>query len=390
VLALIAALAAPGLWGQDPENHASLDLYLFNQEDNGANPFVNEEFLYFGGRMAARLKVSDLLTIRPTVAGSHIATGRTLDVPDTVTNANVAVRNATTTSASDANVTVSSMFDITPEDTEWKVSPGFLFTYQPNFVSRGVDLGVSAELFGGDFVPSFNYGFRWDSFTGGNLRIEGIFDYGLPTEISESGVDRRLHRRLTHNFQVGFTQNLSPRWVLGASFQFTRQDGYLSEPNAKVMVYDDDTPVFLAEDRLPNNRNRFQLNLRVRFSPADGYALGVDHSGYADDWGIINGALEPSAEGLFGTDVARWRVWYRISYQQGTRYLRDKPQREFDYQTADSDLGTFNTHGGGAVFLFELPRIGPVEWVIRVSMYGMVRSDHLWGLGWMLGTEVGW
>jgi hypothetical protein len=116
----------------------------------------------------------------------------------------------------------------------------------------------------------------------------------------------------------------------------------------------------------------------------------MDHNVYFDDWGIVNAAVEPSVEGPFVEDVARWRVWYRFSYQQGTRYLRDQPQREFKFQTADADLGTFTTHGGGALFHFEVARMGRVVFIVRISGYGLTRSDNIWGIGALIGTEVQW
>src|SRR5690606_15762991 len=126
--------------------------------------------------------------------------------------------------------------DIKPEGTDWTVSPGIFFAYEPIYVSRGLDLTVSGELFNGDFIPSFSYGVRYDTITGGNLEVAGIFNSGGRHDISPDGVDRRYHSRFSHNLQLGFTQILSPEWRINAGLQYTRQDGFLSYPNAKVVV----------------------------------------------------------------------------------------------------------------------------------------------------------
>jgi hypothetical protein len=253
-----------------------------------------------------------------------------------------------------------------------------------------LDFTLAGELLGGNFEPWFGYSLRYDALTGGHLIISGIFNYGLPRERDADGLDYRLHLRTSHNFVAGFTQVLSPEWKLGASLQYTAQHGYLSEPNAKVALYSGQMPVLFADEKLPGRRHRFQANLRTRYAPALHWGLGMDHSFYADDWGIMNGALEPSAEGPFAPDVARWRAWYRLSYQQGTRYLRERPQREHEFQTDDADLGTFSTHGAGLLLYFYFPRSEGMRWAIRVSAYGVSRSDGIWGWGGLIGTEVDW
>lgn len=387
--AAVFALGAP-LCAQEGENTASLDLYIFNQNDNGGgNPFINEEFFYYGGRIDAKLKVSKVVSLRPVFFGSQIQPGSEITPPASIINRDV-VTNATTTSASATNLGGSFVADIRPANWDWTLSPGAYFSYQPTYVSRGLDFTLQGDLFGGDFSPWFAYGFRFDAVTGGNLAISGIFNYGLPSERDSDGRDNRLHSRLSHNFVAGFTQTLSPQWRVNASLQYTLQTGYLSTPNAKVALYTGNTPVLFADEKLPIVRNRFQINFRARYSPLLHWSVGADHSAYFDDWGIMNLAFQPAAEGPFVADVAHWRAWYRLGYQQGTRYQRDKPQQEHRYQTDDSDLGTFSSNGGGVLLFFYLPRDDGMRWAIRVSGYMFARNDGIWGAGAMLGTGVDW
>jgi len=329
------------------------------------------------------------VSMRPTFYGSQIEPGRKLDPPATVANPTV-VTNATTTSASATSLGGSLIVDVKPASWDWTLSPGAYFSYQPTYVSRGLDFSLGGELFEGNFSPWFSYGVRLDAITGGNLAFTGIFGYGLPRERDEDGEDRRLHSRVTHNFVAGFTQLLSPQWKLGASVQYTLQTGFLATPNAKVLLHEQGLPVLYVDEKLPAARHRFQANLRARFSPALGWSLGMDHSGYIDDWGVANIAIEPGAEGPFSPGVARWRAWYRFSYQKGTRYLRDEPLREHRYQTDDSDLGTLGTNGGGVMLLFYLPRAGAMRWAIRLSGWAYARSDGISGLGVLVGSEVEW
>lgn len=100
----------------------ALDMFAFNQEDgnahvediDGGNPHLNEDFLYVGTRVSARFKVSNVVTLRPTVSLSTIEPGREVDPPPTVTNADSYLTNATTASASATNMTLALITDITP------------------------------------------------------------------------------------------------------------------------------------------------------------------------------------------------------------------------------------------------------------------------------------
>jgi len=387
---LAAVLFGAVAHAQDKDRNVSFDVFLFNQEDDGGNEIFNEEFTYVGARAAAKFKVTNILTLRPTAIISTIEPGRAVDAPDTITNANSKITNATTASASATNVTLSCVADIRPEDSDWTCSPGAYFAYQPTYVSRGLDFAAKGELAGGDFTPFFSYGLRWDSLTGGNLRLAGIFGGKLKGADIDDGFDRKLRNRVTHNLQFGFTQVLSPEWLIGASLQYTRQDGYLATPNEQVTLYSGDTPVLFSDERLPNSRNRLQLNFRVRYSPLLFFSLGMDHSAYLDDWSVQNYAIEPNLQGSFGIPEARWHLWYRFAYQDGTRFHRNKPGKAYKFQTDDPDLGTFRTHNGGAVFTFDMPETQGYRWLLTVSANAMYRTDGIWGYGFLVGSEFGW
>jgi hypothetical protein len=399
VCALLLTVCVSRLGAQSADNSVVLDLYAFSQEDNGGNPIQNEDLLYYGARVAARIKVSKVLVLRSTATVSQLESGGRVTVPATITN-------ATTTSASQrasgsagskshfTPITTSLGFDITPKDTKWTISPGLFFSYQDNYISRGVDFAVSSEWFGGNTIPSLSYGLRWDTLSALSVSAGGAFGSEEEEEEDEDGGggggSKTTFTRFTHNFQIGVTQIVAKWCRISASFQYTRQDGKLSAPNAIVTIFNGRTPVLFAQENLPNYRNRFQFNVRAKFSPVTGYALGVDHSAYLDDWGIENFAIEPNAEGQFAVPFARWRVWYRLSTQGSTAYMRVRPQNEFRFQTDDADLASFSTHSGGALFFFDVAHWGTLHWIVRVSVYANYRTDDIFGYGAMLGTEFNW
>jgi hypothetical protein len=396
LIGVVAFSCCTCLSAQQSGDKIALDLFLFNQEDGthietheGGNPILSEKFLYAGVRASGRFKVSNLVTLRSTWGLSTIEPAGEADPPETISNATHKLTTATTTSASASNFTASGIMDIHP-DGEWTYSPGVFFSYQPTYVSRGLEFTATGDHLGGNTTTRFSYSVRWDSLTGGNLRVSGVWGTGLPKDDGVNGFERRLRNRYAHNLEFGITQILSSDWRVNATVQYTRQDGYLAEPNAQVTIYDGDTPVRFSDERLPNYRNRFQLSFRARYSPALGFALGMDHAAYIDDWGVSSFALEPTVEGTFGHEDAHWRVWYRFAYQQGTRYMREQPQRTYKFQTDDPDLGTFRTHSGGLLFTFQMPGTGEYSWLLRVSGYALHRSDLNWGYGALIGSEIGW
>lgn len=292
VVALVVSYGS-SLNAQQTDNNAQLDIFVFNQEDHGGNKIQNEDMLYVGARASAKLKVNNVLSIRPTISGALLYAGGKPDVPSTITNATTTSASQRTTNRAGGKsdytpVTTSMGFDIKPIGSDWTLSPGLFFSWQDNYVSRGLDFSASVELFNGNFIPSITYGFRWDSLTAGSLGIEGIFGFsGEDGEGGEGGEEEagegdegggggsinRLETRWTHNLQLGFTQILSPQWRLNASVQYTLQHGSLGAPNAVVTLFDtSDVPVLFANEKLPKIRNRFQFNTRVRFFP--GHRLG--------------------------------------------------------------------------------------------------------------------
>jgi hypothetical protein len=115
--------------------------------------------------------------------------------------------------------------------------------------------------------------------------------------------------------------------------------------------------------------------------------LGVDLSGYVDDWSVRQLAVEPSLE-LPLSRAIRWRLWYRLAYQTGSRYYDERPLTETRYRTQDGDLGSFLLHSPGT--LLTLPVGEEQVWVARIGLYGYVRNDGIYGLGADLGMGLEW
>ncbi len=364
---LMPVVAARGSAQQSGESRsAALDVHVFAQGDEGGNPYMREAFQYYGVRFAVTLPPRRRLGMRANSAFAVLSNDPPQAIPATV-------QNATTTSSSPTQniFDVSVLVDAVLGKGKWTVSPGVYYHNQEDFGAAGGDLGFSGELSGGDTVLTFNYSFR------------AAFRKVVYWDSSHRGRDNQW----THNLLIGWTQTLSPDWILGLSAQFTRQDGLLIEPYNYVTLLDDrGVPVRLADEILPRRRNRGQLNARTRWSPRVGVSLGLDASVYLDDWLIYHGAIEPNVSFPLPSPV-RWRLWYRFSMQRATRYFQKSPTAEHRYQTQDSDLATFLMHSPGLSVFILLHEGRTAAWHLNLAVFGFYRDDGVMAGGVTAGTE---
>ncbi|MEQ8768147.1 MAG: DUF3570 domain-containing protein [Planctomycetota bacterium] len=360
-LGLLSGLRA----SDDGDSSVAFDLYAFRQHDGGGDPLRAEGFDYQGFRVAIVRRVDETYRLRVNGTLAFIDNEEALLPPPTVTN-------ALTTSASPSLLTLDTNFtlDITPEHSPWTYSPGFYYHHQIEYIGTGLDFGIQRELLDGDVQVEARYSFRWD-----------FLELAYWDQTFRGNDDR-----ISHNTLFSWTQNLSPSTRGNLSFQYTRQDGFLSEPYNYVTLYRaDGDPILFVDERLPNRRDRLQVNARLRWSPEIATALGLDTSYYLGSWGLQHAAVEPSAE----TELfAEWRLrlWYRLSFQKGARYFEDRPLVSRRFQTRDSDLGSFFMQSPGGTLTVPL---GSNE-EIRFSVYGFTRDDGVDGLGSKLGVIFRW
>lgn len=351
------------------ENQVSLDLFVFDQNDQSKDKLRRQGFLYTAGGTDLSIRASDVVVIRANTTVAYIRGSGKPDLPSTISNASV-------TSASPNTVTWDVVIgvDLRKPGSAWQFSPGLYYHHQFGWAVPGLDMAVRGEFFGGDGVLSLSYALR------GAIRGGDFWD----------GNWRGFHYLFSNTLQVGWTQTLSPSWITMVSLQYARQDGQTEGYfNYVVLVDANGVPIKLLDERLPNQRNRVQLNLRARFSPKLGLAFGLDLSGYLDDWGVRHGSIQGTLE----VPLARWlrfRFYYRFAAQRRTRFFRRAPTEDIGYQTQDSDLDSFTMHSAGATLHFTLLSTRKPRWGIRVASLGFYRSDGIAALGGSVGVIANW
>jgi hypothetical protein len=347
--------------------HVAIDLYAFAQGDERGNPLKAEAFDYGAMRVDLKMRMTPVVSFRFNASVARLRNAELQRVPSTVQNARV-------TSASTEILTLDSSIgvDIDLKDSPWHISPSGYYHHQNDFVSSGGDLAITRELAGGDTVLGVTYSFRIAS----------------PLIRRWNGRNDGRDISVSNNLVLSWTQTLSPSWLLSLNVQGTRQSGWLSEGYNYVALFNErGAPIKLVDEVLPRERHRAQLNARLRYTPLQGLVLGVDLSGYVDDWSVRQLAVEPSLE-LPLSRAIRWRLWYRLAYQTASRYYDERPLTETRYRTQDGDLGSFLLHSPGT--LLTLPVGEEQVWVARIGLYGYVRNDGIYGLGADLGMGLEW
>lgn len=370
-LAFLLLLAPPALAvDEQAESAFTLDLYAFRQRDGGGHPLRAEALEYKAARAALTLRASEGATVRATAAVAFIDNAKEQALPESVGNAMITSASGELLT-SDFSLTV----DLAPEGSDWTISPGGYYHQQIDYIGTGLDLGLKRALAGGDTELRLSYSLRLDLLE--RNAWDGSYD----------GSDERI----SSNVYLSWTQVITP-WLLGSlSAQYTRADGYLADAYNFVALYDSSgEPRTLEDERLPRYRNRGQLNGRLRLSPQTGYAIGLDASFYADDWGIEHGSVEVSYTQPLLPERLYVMAWYRFSMQSGTRWFHEQPTHPSRYQTQDPDLGDFTMHSPGTTLTIRIGQLEASEWEVRVSALAFFRDDDIDGFTARIGMGVTW
>jgi hypothetical protein len=174
---------------------------------------------------------------------------------------------------------------------------------------------------------------------------------------------KRLGRvnRSTTNLNASVTQVLSPYTVAVLSYGGTLQLGTLGNTWSSVLLADGTR----GDERLPRERSRHALALRVaEWLPWNG-ALKVYYRAYLDDWSAYAHTVETNLIQRVWKGL-RLRAEYRVHWQTAVRFFTTAADPvALGYRTGDSDLAHFVAQTIG----------GMVSWDLELG--GHLRDVHL-------------
>ncbi len=210
-------------------------------------------------------------------------------------------------------------------------------------VSEGVDLGLafvrsaendwtsyspqltsSFELFEKNTTLSFGYGFSYN-------------------QVGRSG-DPNFEQRLdAHTTQLGVTQLLDKKTLLGAAYTLSFAKGWQSSPYRYVRIAAGPSVL----ERHPETRLRHAGTLNALRHLRKGLALDGSYRFYGDDWGVMSHTATAALRMDFSRHFdARLRV--RGYYQSAAEFWQESYTQTMRYMSLDRELGTFWDVGGGA------------------------------------------
>jgi len=203
------------------------------------------------------------------------------------------------------------------------------YSHESDYLSRGVSLVDSWDLFGGRSTLHAGVGFTRD-------RIEPV---GTSDQLTKSG----------DSYSIGWTQILGPRDLIDLSVGLEQLDGYLTDPYKRVSL---DPNTSVPEVR-PDSRSRKSAVVKYGHYFLSRSALKTSYRYYWDDWSINAHTVEMSFDQRIGRKLIltpRLR-YYRQGAAEFFGYEFTTPQ---PYMSGDYRLSSFWSWLAGIGFTVEV------------------------------------
>jgi len=198
--------------------------------------------------------------------------------------------------------------------------------------------------------------------------------FGASTRVSASDSRRVV------DLLAGFTQVMSRSWLLQASYNLGKGNGYHSDPY-KVLSVIDGTSGLLTGDRYvvearPRSRTRHSLNLQNKWHLTQD-VVDLSYRYYRDDWGLRAHTLDARYRfelggGLYLEPHVRYyrqnaADFYRTWLTEGSDYSSVGSQSALSYASADTRLAAFTANTLG--LKVAMPIAGAQELSLRIESY---------------------
>lgn len=226
----------------------------------------------------------------------------------------------------------------------------------------GVHIGFSTEFDYTSFSAGLSYTREWnDGNSEVNINGQAFIDQWkliYPIEL-RGDISLPSAGRQSYNGQLNYSQVLTKRLQMGVSGEFVYMAGLLSTPFHRV--YFSDVPTHSIE-KLPNNRLKIPLGVRLNYYPMDNLVLRTYYRYYWDDFGIVGNTFELEVPIKLSTAFTL-SPFYRYHTQTASDYFAPymKHQSTELFYTSDYDLSALNSQKFGLGF-----RISP--------LYGLVHT----------------
>jgi len=269
--------------------------------------------------------------------------------------------------------------------TELRVELGGQLGY---FITPELDVGAgftwSSERDWKSYTPAGRVGL--DLFKR-NLRLEGSYAYGR-NDVRRAHDREFREQKHTHTAELGVSQLLDRKTLIGASYTFQGVSGYQASPYRWVVVADG-TLGF--SERHPRERFRHAVTFRgLRYLGSE-LAVLATYRIYADDWGVQSNAVATS---FFwdATERVQLRFFGRGYHQRAADFWREQYDAPAEVLSGDRELSTFWDVSLGVGTAVDLG-----DWTLDARADGLYYRylnfallDHRWAFVGGLGGRFEW
>ncbi|MBW2455143.1 MAG: DUF3570 domain-containing protein [Deltaproteobacteria bacterium] len=256
------------------------------------------------------------------------------------------------------------------------------------FITPELDIGAgftwSSERDWKSYTPSATFGL--DLFKR-NLRLTGSYAYGF-NDIRQAHEPSFRERKHTHTAEVGVSQLLDDKTLVGVAYTFQGVDGFQSSPYRRIPVADRRLPLI---ERHPTDRLRHAVTFRgLRYLGGD-LAVLASYRIYADDWGVQSNAVATSWFWDL-SELVQLRFFGRGYHQRAAGFWREQYAAPAEYLSGDRELSTLwdVSLGLGTALHFG-------DWTLDARADGLYYRylnfallDHRWAFVGGLGGRFEW
>lgn len=255
------------------------------------------------------------------------------------------------------------------------LSLNYRFSYEPDYLSHGLTLGLRQELANKNTVLS--------------LDLLGSSDL-----VGRSGDPLFSEPAQTVGARVALAQVIDRSTIAELGWQSTFVDGLQSSPYRFVAIGDLGTCTsnapYCIPEHVPETRLRNALTARARRAIGRWFSFGVEYRFYFDTWGMLSHAVQPDLAWRL-TDSQTLTLRYRYTTQNEALFYQP---RYYDlamtngYVTRDRKLSAMLENEVGAQYLHRMEndegdRV--IAWGFRSTLsradyLAYVGLDHVWAL----------
>jgi len=205
----------------------------------------------------------------------------------------------------------------------------------------GMQIGAANEFDYGSMSFGLDYSIN---LLKGNTTLSGSFrHYDDTVDLYDiDGINQGEADRTTTDGFVTWSQVLGRRTVGSAELFFSAQSGFLSTPFHEVILMNGDRTT----ERLPDQRDRFAIGLRLNHSFSPSIVQRVSYRYYDDNWGIAAHSIELETHFRLSGPREMW-VFPILRYhtQTGADYFGETGTftGNEDFLTSDWDLAEIAT-----------------------------------------------